>query len=232
MALSREKKHSRELKEELDEKISTLKENLDNEEKEQDETETRKVEELQETIENLKGLNDNLSLKMEKLGLEHQEEIGKFVADLEDYQSLKKNVEDLEMEKQNILGVMHEKNRENSAKKEENLRLLQSLADLKKSQEEVEENRKIAMQNLNKILSDKDLEIEALKSRNESLVNVVQATSEKKTVQDNANEIVILKSKISELENKLTFAQVKVQMQDASIGKNFTLKFKFQAKIR
>ena len=77
------------------------------------------------------------------------------------------------------------------------------------------------MQNLNKILSDKDLEIEALKSRNESLVNVVQATSEKKTVQDNANEIVILKSKISELENKLTFAQVKVQMQDASIGKNF-----------
>ena len=154
------------------------------------------------------------------------------MADLEDYQSLKKNVEDLEMEKQNILGVMHEKNRENSAKKEENLRLLQSLADLKKSQEEVEENRKIAMQNLNKILSDKDLEIEALKSRNESLVNVVQATSEKKTVQDNANEIVILKSKISELENKLTFAQVKVQMQDASIGKNFTLKFKFQAKIR
>ena len=154
------------------------------------------------------------------------------MADLEDYQSLKKNVEDLEMEKQNILGVMHEKNRENSAKKEENLRLLQSLADLKKSQEEVEENRKIAMQNLNKILSDKDLEIEALKSRNESLVNVVQATSEKKTVQDNANEIVILKSKISELENKLTFAQVKVQMQDASIGKNFpSNSLKFQAKI-
>ena len=96
MALSREKKHSRELKEELDEKISTLKENLDNEEKEQDETEIRKVEELQETIENLKGLNDNLSLKMEKLGLEHQEEIGKFVADLEDCQSLKKNIEDLD----------------------------------------------------------------------------------------------------------------------------------------
>ena len=141
------------------------------------------------------------------------------MADLEDYQSLKKNVEDLEMEKQNIMGVIHEKNRENSAKKEENMRLLQSLADLKKSQEEVEENRKIAMQTLNKTLSDKDLEIEALKSRNESLVNVVHATSEKKSVQDNANEIVILKSKISELENKLTFAQVKVQMQDASIGK-------------
>ena len=225
MALSREKKHSRELKEELDEKISSLKENLDNEEKEQDETETRKVEELQETIEHLKGLNDNLCLKMEKMGVEHQEEIGKFVADLEDYQSLKKNVEDLEMEKQNILGVIHEKNRENSAKKEENMRLLQSLADLKKIQEEVEENRKTAMQTLNKRLSDKDLEIEALKSRNESLVNVVHATSEKKSVQDNANEIVILKSKISELENKLTFAQVKVQMQDASIGKLLMKKY-------
>ena len=126
---------------------------------------------------------------------------------------------------QNILGVIHEKNRENSAKKEENMRLLQSLADLKKIQEEVEENRKTAMQTLNKRLSDKDLEIEALKSRNESLVNVVHATSEKKSVQDNANEIVILKSKISELENKLTFAQVKVQMQDASIGKLLMKKY-------
>ena len=82
-------------------------------------------------------------------------------------------------------------------------------------------------------------------SRNESLVTLVQnntsneiiekLTKEKedllekmnqdsvvpntgnKSVIDNSNEIIILKSKISDLEKKLSFAEVKVEMQDASL---------------
>ena len=38
-----------------------------------------------------------------------------------------------------------------------------------------------------------------------------------KSVIDNSNEIIILKSKISDLEKKLSFAEVKVEMQDASL---------------
>ena len=37
---------------------------------------------------------------------------------------------------------------------------------------------------------------------------------------DNSNEIIILKSKINELEKKLCFAEVKVEMQDASLAFN------------
>ena len=72
-------------------------------------------------------------------------------------------------------------------------------------------------------LTFKDLEIDGLKSRNESLVILVQESSKqqstdtpvsvnqetKKSVMDNTNEILILKNKISDLEQKLSLAEVR-----------------------
>ena len=67
------------------------------------------------------------------------------------------------------------------------------------------------------------MEIDGLKSRNESLVILVQESSKqqstdttasvnqetKKSVMDNTNEILILKNKISDLEQKLSLAEVR-----------------------
>jgi hypothetical protein len=88
---------------------------------------------------------------------------------------------------------------------------------------------------LSQLIKDKDLEIESLKGRNESLVTLVQnsanlfekapveadqmqsRTFSDKSVIDNSNEIILLKEKIGKLEKKLNLAEVKVDMQDASL---------------
>merc|ERR1712079_45668 len=147
-------------------------------------------------------------------------------------EKIKKENEDLdnalkakEAEKSNMLGVLQEKTRSHSQMKSENARLLQSISDLqnKLTEKDQEEMSKDAIHQLSKMVKDKDLEIEGLKSRNESLVTLVQnntsneiiekLTKEKedllekmnqdsipntgnKSVIDNSNEIIILKSKI------------------------------------
>jgi IS4 transposase len=103
--------------------------------------------------------------------------------------------------------------------KAENARLLQSIADYKSKGDMAKET----VQNLSSVIRDKDLEIDGLKSRNESLVILVQESSKqqstdttasvnqetKKSVMDNTNEILILKNKISDLEQKLSLAEVR-----------------------
>ena len=89
--------------------------------------------------------------------------------------------------------------------KAENARLLQSIADYKSKGDMAKET----VQNLSSVIRDKDLEIEGFKSRNESLVILVQESSKqqstdntsvsvnqetKKSVMDNTNEILILKN--------------------------------------
>ena len=92
-------------------------------------------------------------------------------------------------------------------------------------------DKDLDIERLSKVIRDKDLEIEGFKSRNESLVQLVQNNDHKltsssnshineKSVMDNSNEIIILKSKIGELEKKLSLAEVKVEMQDASLAFN------------
>ena len=123
-------------------------------------------------------------------------------------------------ENSNIKQVLQEKNRESGQMKAENARLLQSIADYKSKGDMAKET----VQNLSSVIRDKDLEIEGFKSRNESLVILVQESSKqqstdntpvlvnqetKKSVMDNTNEILILKNKISDLEQKLSLAEVR-----------------------
>ena len=232
-----------------------MKEILNEEEKEQDESELRKVEELQEIIETIQAEKDALDSKIELIQKDHKTELDNLVHDLEDMEKIKRENEDLEnnlkakeAEKSNMVAVLQEKTRGNSQLKSENARLLQTVSDLqeKLSKNDQEEMSKEAIHKLSKVIKDKDLEIDGLKSRNESLVTLVQnnasnevidqLTKEKeelqekvsnlnksiteKSVIDNSNEIIILKSKICELEKKLSFAEVKVEMQDASLALN------------
>ena len=185
----------------------------------------------------------------------HKTELDNLVTDLEEMEKLKRENEDYdnalkakEAEKSNMLAVLQEKTRGSSQLKAENARLLQTISDLqdKLTKDDQEEMSKEAIHKLSKVIKDKDLEIDGLKSRNESLVTLVQTNSSnevidkltkekndlqeklsnlnktitEKSVMDNSNEIIILKSKINELEKKLCFAEVKVEMQDASLAFN------------
>ena len=89
---------------------------------------------------------------------------------------------------------------------------------------EKEELSKATVQKLSQLVRDKDLELESLRQKNSSLVQIVEENSsvakEKanadgsgdrriaKATSDNSNEIVALKDKIAELETKLGTAQV------------------------
>ena len=61
--------------------------------------------------------------------------------------------------------------------KAENARLLQSIADYKSKGDMAKET----VQNLSSVIRDKDLEIEGFKSRNESLVILVQESSKQQS---------------------------------------------------
>ena len=87
---------------------------------------------------------------------------------------------------------------------------------------EKEELSKATVQKLSQLVRDKDLELESLRQKNSSLVQIVEEnskTTEKangecsgdrriaKATTDNSNEIVALKDKIAELETKLGSTQ-------------------------
>ena len=90
---------------------------------------------------------------------------------------------------------------------------------------EKEELSKATVQKLSQLVRDKDLELESLRQKNSSLVQIVEENSRSvanekanaegsgdrriaKATSDNSNEIVALKDKIAELETKLGTAQV------------------------
>ena len=72
--------------------------------------------------------------------------------------------------------------------KGENARLLQSIADYKSKGDMAKET----VQNLSSVIRDKDLEIEGFKSRNESLVILVQESSKQTSNGKNLMNFVIM----------------------------------------
>ena len=87
-----------------------------------------------------------------------------------------------------MVEVLNEKTRENSHLKKENERLMQSLseeqrqaammkASIEQQTNEKEEMSKVAVHKLSQIIKDKDMEIEALNKKNESLLTVLQSNA-------------------------------------------------------
>ena len=90
-----------------------------------------------------------------------------------EHERIQSEAENFNIENLNIKQVLQEKNRESGQMKTENARLLQSIADYKSKGDMAKETVK----NLSSVIRDKDLEIDGLKSRNESLVTFVQESS-------------------------------------------------------
>ena len=88
-------------------------------------------------------------------------------------------------ENSNIKQVLQEKNRESGQMKAENARLLQSIADYKSKGDMAKET----VQNLSSVIRDKDLEIEGFKSRNESLVILVQESSKQQSTGKDVSDL-------------------------------------------
>ena len=91
----------------------------------------------------------------------------------EEHDKINSETETTKAENFNIKQVLQEKNRESGQMKTENARLLQSIADFKSKGDMAKETVK----NLSSVIRDKDLEIDGLKSRNESLVTLVQEST-------------------------------------------------------
>lgn len=133
---------------------------------------------------------------------------------LVDVHKLENEVKQLKLEKEQILAVMNEKSRETSNLKSEVHRLTNIIAaekvalnklqkdnqDLTQNKEKsaVEDMQKEALQNLSRIIRDKDMEIEALTSKNQTLIAVMQESSE------SGSQINSLMQDKSNLEKQLT----------------------------
>ncbi|XP_022332079.2 uncharacterized protein LOC111129874 isoform X5 [Crassostrea virginica] len=133
---------------------------------------------------------------------------------LVDVHKLENEVKQLKLEKEQILAVMNEKSRETSNLRSEVHRLTNVIAaekvalnklqkdnqDLTQNKEKsvVEEMQKEALQNLSRIIRDKDMEIEALTSKNQTLIAVMQESSE------SGSQINSLMQDKSNLEKQLT----------------------------
>ncbi|XP_048733760.1 thyroid receptor-interacting protein 11-like isoform X4 [Ostrea edulis] len=151
---------------------------------------------------------------------------------LVDVHRLENEVKQLKLEREQILAVMNEKSREASNLKSEVHRLTNIIAaekvainklqkdnqDLTQNREKsvVEDMQKEALQNLSRIICDKDMEIEALTSKNETLVAVMQESSDSGSqinslMQDKANLNKQLTDLKSEREQMITYLNQKHQ---------------------
>ena len=138
---------------------------------------------------------------------------------LVDVHKLENEVKQLKLEKEQILAVMNEKSRDTSNLRSEVHRLTNVIAaekvalnklqkdnqDLTQNKEKsvVEEMQKEALQNLSRIIRDKDMEIEALTSKNQTLIAVMQESSESGSqinslMQDKTN----LEKQLTDLKNE------------------------------
>ncbi|XP_061173845.1 thyroid receptor-interacting protein 11-like isoform X1 [Saccostrea echinata] len=151
---------------------------------------------------------------------------------LVDVHRLENEVKQLKLEKEQILAVMNEKSRETSSLKSEVHRLTNvvsaekvALAKLQKDNHELTQNKeksavedmqKEALQNLSRIIRDKDMEIEALTRKNETLIAVMQESSDSGSqinslMQDKANLSKQLADLRSEREQMITYLNQKHQ---------------------
>ena len=145
---------------------------------------------------------------------------------------LENEVKALKLEKEQIMAIMTEKSRESSNLKSEVHRLMNVIAaekgaleklqldnlEMKNSKREdsLDEMHKEAMQNLSRLVRDKDMEVEALKQKNETLLQVLQDSSpggsEVSTLmQDKDNLMKQLTSQQNEREQMMTYLNQKHQ---------------------
>ncbi|XP_063426275.1 thyroid receptor-interacting protein 11-like isoform X5 [Mytilus trossulus] len=108
-----------------------------------------------------------------------------------DIHRLENEVRSLKMEREQIMAVMNEKSREASSLKSEVHRLMNVVAASKSAIDKLQKDmiqgpdvngekddmHKQAMQNLSRLIRDKDLEVESLKQKNETLLTVLQESS-------------------------------------------------------
>ncbi|KAK3093131.1 hypothetical protein FSP39_011514 [Pinctada imbricata] len=156
---------------------------------------------------------------------------------LVDVHRLEGEVRSLKIEKEQILAVMNEKSREASNLKSEVHRLMNVISAEKvaleklqqdnneltrtreKEKSPVEEMQKEALQNLSRIIRDKDMEIEALRQKNETLLAVLQESPNNEgdagqlsgLMQDKENLTKQLSALQSEREQMITYLNQKHQ---------------------
>ena len=109
------------------------------------------------------------------------EERGKVVSLLQSAKESSAGSAHWQAEKQQMLEVLNEKTREVSRVGAENSKLVQSAAEAEQARKEAEKSRaekdamgKEAMSKLSQLVRERDLEVEALKMRNDDLVALVQ----------------------------------------------------------
>jgi len=238
-SLSREleaaKKDSSEPTERLTEEVESLKSKLKSVTQTL-QTEEERVKELEKSLADEKQDNEFFRSQLQNsIALEEKQD----KESSEKVTILEEQIRQLQAEageRQQMVAILNEKTRENSKLKKENGQFLQRMADsgrnyeekiscLSKEKIEKEELSKATVQKLSQLVRDKDLELESLRQKNSSLVQIVEENSRSvanekanaegsgdrriaKATSDNSNEIVALKDKIAELETKLGTAQV------------------------
>ncbi|KAK3591801.1 hypothetical protein CHS0354_007654 [Potamilus streckersoni] len=160
----------------------------------------KEMEELQKRIEDkdhvIAELQKNNSSLLKMLELKSKATHGDFT--LVEKHKLEEEIKALKLEKEQIMSIMNEKSRECSNLRTEVHRLMnvvtaeklaieklqqdnQELTQKRESAHPNQDMQKEAVQKLSRIIQDKDLEIESLKQKSQTLLNVLQESSQEGT---------------------------------------------------
>ena len=167
---------------------------------------SRMVEERQEMETSMKSA-EKRTLEVEARLKEAErllaEERGKVVSLLQSAKESSAGSVDWQAEKQQMLEVLNEKTRELSKMGAENAQLVQSAAEVEQARKEAEKSHaekdsmgKEAMGKLSQLVRERDLEVEALKMRNDDLVALVQKADQ---LQQTDNQAESLKMEVEGL---------------------------------
>ena len=179
------------------------------------------VEELQSSLEELKGYTEIAekqdSERKEKDQTPNESDMVEMLQ--QENSSLRQQLQnkeinnscDSDLASNMMVEVLNEKTRENSQLKKENVSLMNNLAEeqrkvsvLKDAREkdtsEKNEMGKAAVHKLSQIIKDRDIEIEALKNKNESLLTVLQTNEDElqKQTEEREKSSLVLKAKVEE----------------------------------
>ena len=179
------------------------------------------VEELQSSLEELKGYTEIAekqdSERKEKDQTPNESDMVEMLQ--QENSSLRQQLQnkkiddgcDSDLASNMMVEVLNEKTRENSQLKKENVSLMNNLAEeqrkisvLKDAREkdtsEKNEMGKAAVHKLSQIIKDRDIEIEALKNKNESLLTVLQTNEDdlQKQTEEREKSSLVLKAKVEE----------------------------------
>ncbi|VDH89781.1 Hypothetical predicted protein [Mytilus galloprovincialis] len=143
------------------------------------------IKQKDDVINNLQSNNASLLKMLESKSVSSND---KTVVDIH---RLENEVRSLKLEREQIMAVMNEKSREASSLKSEVHRLMNVVAASKSAIDKLQKDmiqgpdvngdkddmHKQALQNLSRLIRDKDLEVESLKQKNETLLTVLQESS-------------------------------------------------------